>query len=378
MKYCKKCIMPNTRPGLTFDENGICDACLTAEARKKIDFKARRKELEQILGKYRNKDGSNYDCVIPVSGQKDSHYQTITIKEEFGMNPLCVTAGATVSSELGRQNLKNFQELGVDHILHTANPDIRRKLTKFGFERFGDNCWPCHFGIFAYPARISVSHNISLMIWGENSVEEYGGPASLQNSGFLDRSYLKTYGGFLGHKIEEAIGYEGIKKHHLISYMYPSDEAIRRVGLTGLFLGHYLGWNARKQVEFIKKKYGFRCAPRRCTGQICNYENLDCYYVDIHDYLMYVKYGFGRATTQACIEIHHGRLTREEAIDLANMYDGEVETVEEFCEYLGITEKHFWEVIDSFTNKNVFKTDSKGKPLGDNFGRLVKKYPLTP
>jgi len=117
--------------------------------------------------------------------------------------------------------------------------------------------------------------------------------------------------------------------------MYPSNEDIRRVGLTGLFLGHYLGWNAKEQVE-IDKQYGFRC-----TGQICNYENLDCYFVDIHDYLMYMKYGFGRATTQACLEIHRGRLTREEAIELVNKYDGEVETVKEFCEYIGITEKRF-------------------------------------
>ena len=127
----------------------------------------------------------------------------------------------------------------------------------------------------------------------------------------------------------------------------------------------------------IDKQYGFRCADRRCIGQICNYENLDCYFVDIHDYLMYVKYGFGRVTTQACIEIHHGRLTREEAIELVNKYDGEVETVKEFCEYIGITEKRFWEVVDSFTNKNIFKTDRNGKLIRNNYGRLIKKYPLT-
>jgi len=376
MRYCKKYVMPDTRPSLVFDDEGVCDACRTAEARKKIDWKARRKELEQILDRYRNKNGSNYDCAIPVSGQKDSHYQTIVIKEEFGMNPLCVCSAATVSSDLGRQNLENLRKLGVDLVHFKFNPIIRCKLTKFGFERLGDHCWPCHFGIFALTARVAVAHNIPLMIWGESSVEEYGGPAGLRDSGLLDRAYLETYGGFLGHEIEDAIGYEGIEKRDLISHIYPSDEDIKRVGLTGLFLGHYLGWNARKQVE-ITKQYGFRCADRRCIGQICNYENLDCYFVDIHDYLMYVKYGFGRATTQACIEINHGRLTRDEAIDLVNKYDGEVDRVKEFCEYIGITEKRFWEVVDSFTNKNIFKTDRNGKPIRNNYGRLIKKYPLT-
>ncbi|MCK4822947.1 N-acetyl sugar amidotransferase [bacterium] len=371
MKYCTKCVMPDTRPSLSLDENGVCDACRTAEAKKKIDWKARRKELEQILDKYRNKEGSNYDCIIPVSGGKDSHYQTIMMKEEFGMNPLCVTAAATVSTELGRRNLKNLQDLGVDHILFTYNPQVRRKLTKIGFERVGDVCWPCHFGIFAYAVRVAVNYNVPLLIWGESSVEEYGGPAGLRDSGVLDRAYLKTYSGWLGHEIDEVIGEKGIEKRDILPYLYPTDEEIREVGVTGLFLGHYLWWDAKKQIE-IDIQHGFSVSERRCVGALWDSENLDGKFVDIHDYLMYVKYGFGRATSQACIDIRHGRLIREEAIELANKYDGEVETVKEFCEYIGITEERFWEVVDSFTNKNIFKTDENGKPLRDNHGRLIK------
>jgi len=368
--------MPDTRPSLSLDENGVCDACQTAKAKKKIDWKVRRKELEQILDKYRNKDGSNYDCIIPVSGGKDSHYQVIVMKEESGMNPLCITAAATMTTELGRRNLKNLQDLGVDHILFTYNPQIRRKLTKIGFERLGDLCWPCHFGIFAYPVRVAVNYNIPLVIWGESSVEEYGGPAGLRDSGVLDRAYLETYAGWLGHEIEEVIGEEDIEKRDILPYLYPTDEEIREVGVTGLFLGHYLGWDAKKQIE-IDIQHGFSVSAKRCIGALWNSENLDGKFVDIHDYLMYVKYGFGRATSQACIDIRKGRLTREEAVELVSKYDGEVETVKEFCEYIGITEERFWEVVDFFTNKNIFKIDENGKPLRDNYGRLIKKYALT-
>lgn len=375
MEYCKKCIMPDTRPSLTFDDEGVCDACRTAEAKKEIDWKARRKELEQILDRYRNKEGRNYDCIIPVSGGKDSHYQVIMMKEEFAMNPLCVTAAATRCTELGRRNLENMQQLGVDHILFTYNPQVRRKLTKIGFERLGDLCWPCHFGIFGYPVRVAVNYNVPLLIWGESSAQEYGGPAALRDHGVLDNEYLEHFGGSLGHGIEELVKEEdGIEKRDVFPYLYPTDEEIKKVGVTGLFLGYYLGWDAKKQTE-VDIQHGFNVSDRRCVGALWNSENLDGRFVDIHDYLMYVKYGFGRATSQACIDIRHDRLTREEAIELVNEYDGEVETVKEFCDYVGITEERFWEVVDSFTNKDIFKTDDNGKPLRDNHARLMRKTP---
>jgi len=297
------------------------------------------------------------------------------MKNEFGMNPLCVTSSACVITELGGRNLKNLQELGVDHLLFTYNPQVRRKLTKIGFERFGDVCWPCHIGIFTYAVRVAVNYNVPLLIWGESSVEEYGGPAGLRDSGILNRKYLETYAGWFGCGAEEMLGEEGIEQKDIIPYIYPPDEEIKNVGVTGLFLGHYLGWDAKTQIE-ICKQHGFCVNRNRCVGALWNSENLDGKFVDIHDYLMYVKYGFGRATSQACIDIRHGRLTREEAIELVNKYDGEVESAKEFCEYVGISEGRFWGVVDSFVNKNLFKTDEIGKPLRDNEGRLIKKYPL--
>jgi len=350
MKRCKKCIMPDTRPELTFDKNGVCDACRSAERKDRaIDWNARRKEFESILDRYRNKDGKNYDCIIPVSGGKDSTYQTYMMKKVFGMNPLCVTFAQCRCTELGRKNLQNMRELGVDSILFTPNPIIYRKLFKIGFERVGDPCWPCHVGIFTYPIRVAVQYNIPLLIWGENQHMEYGGPASVRDNPYLDKNWLLQFGGMLGNRVEDMLG-DGITEKDLIPYTYPTNEEIHHVGVTGVFLGHYFRWDARKQLEIIKKN-GFTVRETRSPGAFTNYENLDCSFVDIHDHLKYLKYGFGRCTDQTCIDIRLGRLTREEALEIVKKYDHEVESVKEFCKFIGITEEGFWKTANSFKGK---------------------------
>lgn len=347
MRRCKLCVMPDTRPELTFDKEGVCDACRSAVKKEKdIDWAARRKELERLLDRYRSKDGKTYDCIIPVSGGKDSTYQVYTIKKVFGMNPLCVTFSPCKSTELGKRNLQNMRELGVDSILFTPNPAVYKKLFKIGLERLGDPCWPCHVGIFTYPVRVAVQHNVPLFIYGENPQLEYGGPTSVRESPYVDKKWLLQFGGMLGNRVEDMVG-NGITLKDLIPYTYPSNEEIERVGITGIWLGYYLKWDARKQLEIIKKE-GFNVRGKRSIGTYTNYENLDCGFVDIHDHLKYLKYGFGRCTDQACIDIRHGRLSREEAMELVRKYDHEVETVKEFCFFLGITEEEFWKAAKSF------------------------------
>jgi N-acetyl sugar amidotransferase len=172
--YCKKCVMPETKPDLSLNDKGVCNACVSAERKEKIDWDARKKELVKILEKYRNKDGSNYDCIVPVSGGKD---KTFTIKE-LGFNPLCVTFEPTHPNELGRRNLMNLRKLGLDLISIEKNPDDYKKSCWEGFARVGDHDWPNHIGIFTAPVRLAVNYKIPLIIWGENPQLEYGGTAS--------------------------------------------------------------------------------------------------------------------------------------------------------------------------------------------------------
>jgi len=374
MKYCKKCLFPDTKPDLSFDENGVCDACNSAEEKEKIDWTARRKELEKFLEKFRGKDGSNYDCIIPVSGGKDSHYQTHVIKNEFGLNPLIVNFHPVDFTELGRKNIENLKNLGVDCIEFTANPKIYNKLAKFGFTELGDAEWPEHIGIFTVPVQMAVKYKIPLIVWGENPQMEYGGPVSARSSQHLDREWNEKHGGYFLDKfrVENMVKY-GIELKDLKPYLYPSDEEIRKVGVTGIFLGHYLKWDAKKQVEIVKK-LGFNVNDEPNEGTYTNYENLDTKYVALHDYFKFLKFGFGRTTDHASIDIRNKRLSREEGLKLVKHYEGKIPTknLDDFLSDLELTKEEFLKICDKFTNKNLFKTDENGNLLRDEADNIEK------
>jgi pseudaminic acid biosynthesis-associated methylase len=375
MKYCAKCTTPSTRPHLIFDEQGICDACRNAEKKhnkeKGIDWDARFEELKQILNKYKRNDGY-YDCLIPVSGGKDSTFQVYMMKK-LGMNPLAVTFAQCSITKIGQHNLDNLAELGVDHIIFRPNRKAYRKLFKIGFEKFGDSCYPCHLGIHTIPFQIAVKMNIPLIIWGENTQLEYGGKMSNQN--ILDKKFRDTYQ-LIGYSPEELLE-NGFKKQEIQPYIYPSDEELKKIGVAGIFLGYYIKWDARKQVEIVKK-LGFQPRDRRAEGSYIGYENVDEKFVRIHDYLMWLKFGFGRTTTQTSIDIRNKRMTRQQAIDLVRKYDNEKpqEYFDEFCEFVGKTPEEADEIFDKFTNKKIFKTDEQGNLIKDIEGNPILKNPL--
>ncbi len=364
LKYCKKCVFPETKPDLYFNENGICSACLAAENKNvDINWDDRRAEFEKIINNYK-KQGIGYDCLIPVSGGKDSTYQAYLMKVVYNMNPLCVCFETTYATDLGNQNLDNLSKLGVDVIHFKKNHPIYKKMVVESFKRVGDEMWPNHIGIFTIPVMFAVNFNIPLIIWGENSQMEYGGPDLRSvKSRVLNRNWLEEFGGLLGNRIDDMVGVNGITKKELTPYFYPSDEDIERVGVTGIFLGSYFFWDARKQLEIIKK-YGFKIKEDGpIEGTYTNYENLDERLVGLHDYLKYVKYGFGRATDHACIDIRNNRFTREEGIKKVLKYDGKYPHfgIKSFIEYSGLSKSEIDNVIDSFTNPILFEQDKKGQ-----------------
>ncbi len=380
MEYCTKCVMPDTKPDLKFDEEGVCCACRSFENRKEVNWEQRQNELMVLLDKYRSKDGSNWDCIIPVSGGKDSTYQVVKMLQ-MGMNPLCVTATTCHLSEIGRKNIENIKNLGVDYIEISPNPVIRKKLNRIGLEQVGDISWPEHVGIFTIPVRMAVKMNIPLLIWGENSQNEYGGPAAASENNVLNRRWLEEFGGMLGLRVSDLIGMEGIEEKHLINYTYPSDEELQRVGVTGLFLGHYLPWDGISNV-IISLAHGFTSFDKAVESTFVNYENLDNLQAGIHDYFKYLKFGFGRATDIACLHLRRGRLTRQDAIEIVRKCDGIFpweylgKPLEEIIEPIGISVDEFIKICDRFTNKKIFKTDARGNLIKDKNGNLTKiKYP---
>ncbi len=377
-QYCKTCVMPNTKPDLFFDEKGICDACKSAEEKhKKIDWETRKKEFDELIEKYRGKNPSNYDCIIPVSGGKDSHYQTYLVKEVYKMNPLLVSFESSMRTQLGRKNLENVKRaFGCDLIVFEKNPEVYRKMSVEGFKRVGDEFWPNHLGIFTVPVRLAVQMKIPLIIWGENSQLEYGGPKAARMSNVLDRRWLEEFGGLLGLRVEDVIGAEGLKKEDLISYTYPSDDELKNAGIQGIFLGYYFKWDFRKQLELMKQ-YGFSVKEDGpVEGTYTNYENLDEAFQSVHDYLKFLKFGFCRATDHACIDVRNGLMTRNEAVKIVKKYDGKFpeKGMRAFLKFSGMSEKEFRNVLDSFTDKSLFMTDQKGKLLRDEFGNVIKKY----
>lgn len=371
LRYCSNCVMPNTKPDLFFDEKGVCDACRSAEKKhENIDWKLRKEQFQGIVDKYRSKDGKKYDCLIPVSGGKDSTFQVYMMKHVFKMNPLCAHFEPTYPSKLGRDNLANLRKFGVDVISFRPNYHVYTKIGREAFKKVGDHEWPNHVGIFTIPIQIAVKYNIPLVVWGENSQLEYGGPVEAAEKNVLDRKWLEEFGGLLGLRVSDLKQF-GLKESEITTYEYPSDEDLRRVGVFGIFLGHYFKWDARRQVELVKK-FGFKVRDGPVEGTYPNYENIDDEIVSIHDYFKYLKFGFCRAIDHACLDIRNRRLSRKDALKLIARYDGKLfpERVKMFCERFEMSEKEFYDVVEKFANKSLFKVDENGKLIWEN-GQLV-------
>ena len=376
LKYCSRCVMPDTKPDLHLDEEGACNACRSYERRVEIDWEARGKLLPDVLERYRRRDGSNWDCVVPVSGGKDSTYQVVRMLQ-MGLNPLCVTSTTCDLSDIGRKNIDNLKHLGVDYIEMSPNPLIRAKLNRIGLTQVGDISWAEHVGIFTIPVRAAVQFNVPLIIWGENSQNEYGGPAAAAENNVLNRRWLEEFGGLLGMRVSDLIGMDGIEARHLIPYTYPTDEELMRVGVTGLFLGYYLPWDGLANA-LIAQAHGFTTYHRTVEGSMVSYENLDNYQTGIHDYFKYLKFGFGRATDLACLHVRRGRLTRTDALDIVRRLDGKFpweylgKSLEEILDPLDMTLDEFIRVCDTFTNKRIFERDANGHLVKDRHGNLSK------
>lgn len=375
LKYCVRCVMPHTKPDLHIDNEGVCNACRSIEKRKEIDWDRRKTELLEVLARHR-RNGSNWDCIVPVSGGKDSTYQVIRMLQ-LGLNPLCVTSHTCDLSDIGRANIENLKRLGVDHVEFSPNPLVRAKLNRIGLTEVGDISWPEHVGIFTIPVRAAVQFNVPLLVWGENSQNEYGGPAAAADNNVLTRRWLEEFGGLLGMRVSDLSETYGIEPRHLLPYQYPSDEELQRVGVTGLFLGHYLPWDGLSNA-LIAQANGFVTYDQPVEGSMVNYENLDNCQTGIHDYFKFLKFGFSRTTDIACLHVRRDRITRQDALEVVKARDGKFpwsylgKPLEEILAPLDMSVDEFIKVCDRFTNKKIFKRDSAGNLIKDKHGNLEK------
>jgi N-acetyl sugar amidotransferase len=368
--------MPSTKPDLQLDAEGVCSACRSYESRPEIDWDLRKIQLENILEASRISDGSNWDCIVPVSGGKDSTYQVVRMLE-MGMNPLCVTSTTCDLSEMGRLNLENLKKLGVDSVSLSPNPRTRATLNRLSLRQVGDISWPEHVGIFTIPVRAAVAYNVPLIVWGENSQHEYGGPAAAAESDVLTRRWLQEFGGLLGMRVSDLVGLEGLTANDLIPYTYPTDDELSRVGVRGIFLGHYIAWDGLSN-SLVATANGFRSHEVAVEGSMVNYENLDNHQTGIHDYFKFLKFGFSRTTDIACLHVRRGRLSRLDALQVVRSRDGLFpwtylgKDLSDILAPIGISLGEFIEICDQFTNKGLFIRDASGALVKDANGNLTK------
>src|SRR3989338_8544415 len=395
IKFCKKCVMPNTRPSscneyqhvastphtfIQFDENGICSACHFNEAKEdgKIDWKERERELLDLLDRYRNKEGSSYDILVPGSGGKDSAYASHILKYKYGMHPLTVTWAPHLYTDVGFRNFQAWTHKGgFDNFLYTPNGKIHRLLTRNAVRNLLHPFQPFILGQKTFALKMAARFNIPLVFYGE-SPGEYGANISIhqnqfvsqkskrsgeQDEGFrLDfidpKAHLDEI--FLGGKPISEYMKEGIPYQELASYLPLDSHIIREKNIEFHYLGYYLKWIPQECYYYAVDHTGFEPNPFTTEGTYSKYNSIDDKTDGYFYYTTYIKFGFGRATQDAAQEIRNHHITRDEGVALVRRFDGEFPKryFQEFLDYIGMTEKEFTEIVDSFRDPHIWKQEN--------------------
>ncbi len=352
MRYCTKCILPDTRPNIRFDSEGVCDACNNHNIKQDIDWQ-KREQAFRIIVDNAKKRSKGYDCIIPVSGGKDSTWQVVTCLK-YGLSPLAVTWKAPARTEIGQKNLTNLINLGVDHIDYQINPNVEKKFLYKSLVKYGSTAISMHMGIYNLPLNLAVKLNIPLVIWGENSAFEYGGDYD-ETKGFrVDNNWLKKYGVTHGTTAEDWLS-EGFTKKKLAPYFKPSDEELESKGISAIFLGYYFKWDPENSLR-VARDHGFKVREEGPKTGYYNYADIDDDFISIHHWIKWYKFGFTRLYDNLSLEIRNGRMTREQAIEIINQKGDETpyDDIEKFCKFIGITKDHFFQVCDRFRNLNIW------------------------
>jgi imidazoleglycerol phosphate synthase cyclase subunit len=374
VSWCTKCVYPsiNAAP-MAFDEEGVCMGCLTSNDKMSVsesDWEARKELLRETIEKTRCKDGSRHDCVIGVSGGKDSYFQTHFIKNVLGFNPLLVTYYGNNYSEVGERNLRRMKEaFDVDHIIYQPSVTTLKKLNRLGFKIMGDMNWHGHIGICTIPMKIAALHKIPLVIWGEHGYQDLCGQFSMND--FVEWTYRNRLEHFCrGFDWNYMVGFEDITASDMHAYQYPSDEEMFNVGLRGLYLSNYTKWEANEHGKMVQERYGFESSNEPFDRTYRTMSNLDDIHENgVHDYMKYIKFGYGRCTDHATKDLRADLMDRAKAIDLVRKHDPlKPRDIKRWLEYTGMKEEEFDNIADTFRDPRVWWQDNgqwKKKNLWD-------------
>lgn len=363
MRWCKRCLEPDTRPDCRFDDEGVCLPCRLLETAHEIDWDARWRELQEVVEwakARRQKSVSGYDCIIPVSGGKDSHRQSLFARDELGLTPLLVSCAYPPEQQTkrGAHNLANLIELGFDCFAVSPAPDVWRRLMRVGFLEFGNWCKPTELALYASAPKVAIRYNIPLLVYGENPALSWG---SAGGSFDGDANRMKYTNTLKGGDVEPYLE-EGFTIDQMYWHRYPSDPHIERADLRMIYLGYYLEdfndiTNGRLALENGLEPRTGEDAVLEDIGQITTYDALDDDFVMVNQMVKYFKFGFGKASEQLSGMIRAGTMTRDAALEVVGRYDGKCAPryIERFCRYIGITEEQFWEVAESYRDPEVWE-----------------------
>ena len=364
VKWCRKCLYPSiSATPMEFDEKGVCMGCRTDEMKRKFPQKEwdRRKQiLIDTIEENRRRFNSDYDCIVAVGGGKDSYFQAHYIKEELGYKPLLVTYYGNNFSPAGERNLRRMKEaLNLDHIIVFPNVELLKKLNRLGFVIMGDMNWHNHLGGSTIVHQIAVEKRIPIVIWGEHGYADLCGQFSMND--FVEYTYrnrLEHLG--RGYEWTYFVGHEGITEDDMVHWKYPSDEEIFELGLRGLYLGNYIYWDANEHTKLIIEKYGWELADEPFERTYRMMSNLDDIYENgAHDWLKFVKFGYGRCTDHASKDIRGGILGRGQAIDLVKRYDPvKPSDIRHWCDYVGMDPGEFDRIADTFRDPRVWRREN--------------------
>ena len=373
LKYCTKCVMPETVEDQNFDKDGLCRTCQSQSQKKSIDWDKREIALRKILTEAKSKSGNNYDCIVPISGGKDSMYQLHVIVKEYGMKPLAVTFNHGWFSETGWYNLQNaLEKMDIDHVMFTPSRSLVNRIAKRSLGTLGDVCWHCHMGVSAYTLRMAVAYKIPLLIWGESTAEH--GRATYEKPDKFDRNYFLRVSAKL---TPEQFACEYLTLKDLFPFVTPSVEECEELGLNGIHLGDYIPWDTEKQVEFVKAEYNWK--GTEIEGAYKDYKSAECSMAGMHDFTCYCKRGYGRASIQLSGDI------RDKLLELDADWYAMLETeqmrpksLDYYLEITGMSEMEFYETLSKLKHpalegkhvpiiKDTRQVPEAGKPYVERF-----------
>lgn len=364
MKYCKKCLQPDTRPNIKFDEFGICPPCNYAESLKQVNWLQRQQELFEIADFGLKNKSSGYHCIIGVSGGKDSTRQAIYVKEILKLKPLLVSLNYPPEqlTRRGAHNISNMISWGFDTITIGPSPETWKKLMKKGFMQYGNWCRSTELSLFSSVPRLAVAYQIPLILWGENPALTLGELGSKSNGG--DGNKMKNVNTLGGSDPTWLLG-DGIEYKHILNYCYPTDSEMGRANLKIIYLGYYWPVWTKLDNGNLAAAYGLDVRTEHPSelGDILGVDSLDDDWVIMNQMVKYLKFGFGKVTEIVCEEIRYRNMDRKTGINLIEKYDGKCSNsnITSFCRFIDISIEEFWRVVDKFVNKKLFIKVGFGK-----------------